>query len=89
MNEIFTVKENARYHSKQAFVTRNVRTVHHGTETLSYLGPKIWLILPNDIKKSTTLQEFKAKIKRWKPVGCPCRLCKVYIDKVGFTGVTT
>ena len=89
MNEIFTLNENNRYCSKQIFVTNNVRTVNNGTETLSYLGPKIWLILPDDIKMSNSLTEFKNKVRHWKPKGCPCRLCKVYINQVGFIGSVT
>ena len=57
---------------------------HNGMETLSFLGPKIWLLIPEDIKESKTLIEFKNKI--WKPKGCPCRLCKVYVKNVGFIG---
>ena len=84
MNEIFTLKESSRYPSKQIFVTRNVRTVSYGTNTLSHMGPKIWLIIPDEIKASCTLRIFKRKIRKWKPVDCPCKLCKTYIDKVGF-----
>ena len=47
MNNIFT---KLLYCSEQIFVTHNVCTVHNGTETLSHLGPKIWLINPSDIK---------------------------------------
>ena len=39
---VFILKKNIRYSSKQIFETRNVHSVHNGTETLSYLGPKIW-----------------------------------------------
>ena len=56
---IFTLKENRLYCSKQ---THNVSTVHNGTETLSFLGPKIWLIFPEDIRESDSLIEF-TKIK--------------------------
>ena len=84
MNEIFKLKENVTYNSKQVFVTHNIRTVHRGTETLSHLGPAIWLIIPDDIKKSKSVIEFKYKIKSWKPKECPCRLCKVYITGIGF-----
>ena len=69
---------------KKLWETGNVRTVHYGTETFSYLGPKIWDLLPNKIKESTTLYEFKQKIKKWKPEHCPCRLCKTFIPKLGF-----
>ena len=49
-----------------------------------YLGPKIWYILPDDYKTIGNSDTFK--IKKWKPENCPCRLCKVYIDTVGFLG---
>ena len=38
------------------------RTVHYGTETINYRGPKTWEMLPQNIKVSKTLQEFKNKI---------------------------
>ena len=53
MSGIFTLKENRLHCSKQIFVTHNVRTVHNRTETLSFLGPKIWLIIPEDIRNQT------------------------------------
>ena len=52
--------------------------------TISYLGPKIWDILPNEIKEKETLEAFKVAIKKWKPENCPCRLCKCFIAGVGF-----
>ena len=63
---------------------RSVKSVKYGTESISFLALKIWEILPNEIKDSDTLQIFKAKIKKWVPVECPCRLCKVYLPQVGF-----
>ena len=66
------------------FLGRRVKSVRYGTESISFLAPKIWEILPNEIKDSDTLQIFKAKIKEWVPVECPCRLCKVYLPQVGF-----
>ena len=87
MNEIFPIKENIGHCSRFPFKTNNIRTVYYGTETISFLGPKIWSILPNEIKESESLIEFKNKIKKWKPKECPCRLCKTYISGVGFINV--
>ena len=87
MKEVFSVKEINTYCSRFPFNTRNVRTVTHGTETLSYLGPKIWAIVPNEIKDSESLNEFKRKIKKWKPDKCPCRICKTYVSGLGFVNV--
>ena len=66
---------------------RNVRSVSYGIDTLSFLGPKIWSIVPIEIKEATSLREFKNKIKGWRPVECPCKLCKTYIAGVGFIDV--
>ena len=27
--------------------------------------------------------QFKAKIKKWNPQRCPCRLCRVYLQNDG------
>ena len=40
--------------------------------------------LPSEYKKSTSLSEFKTKIKNWKDDKiCPCRLCKDYLPNMG------
>ena len=40
----------------------NVKTVHYGTKSLSFLGPKIWELLPLEIKSFQTLPELKKKL---------------------------
>ena len=86
MNRVFKLNSDSRYNLRQIsqFSRSLVRSVYHGTESISYLGPKIWDILPDDYKTIQNLDTFKIKIKKWKPENCPCRLCKVYIDRVGF-----
>ena len=84
MSLIFPLKETINYHSRNAFVTRNVHTVRYSTETLSHLGPNIWSIIPKNIRELKSLKQFKINIKLWKPDKCPCRLCKTYIPGVGF-----
>ena len=66
------------------FQAKNVSTVYYGTNTIAFQGPKIWAMVPEDIKLSDTLAQFKAKIKKWEPKGCTCRLCKLYIQNLGF-----
>ena len=58
--------------------------MRYGTESMSFLAPKTWEILSNEIKDSDTLQNCEAKIKRWVPVECPSTLCKTYLPQVGF-----
>ena len=83
MKEIFVLKSNCMYNTGELFVTHNVPTEHYGKATSSYLGPKIWNIIPNEIKSAATLIVFKQKIRSWKPDKCPCKLCKTYIAGVG------
>ena len=65
-----------------------IKTVHYGTETITYLGPKIWSIIPDEIRESASLETFRQKIKLWKPNSCPCRICKTYIANVGFVNLS-
>ena len=79
-------KRNIPYNlrNKNDFHSANIRTVFNGMETISFRGPKIWGLVPDVIKNSTSLTEFKAKIRNWEPVGCTCRLCRTYIQNLGF-----
>ena len=43
-----------------------------------------WEMLPDDLKLAKSIESFKDKIKNWKPVGCKCRLCKVYVEGVSY-----
>ena len=66
------------------FELPNVSSVFRGTESISFLGSKIWNIVPNEFKKKTSLHAFKQLIMKWGPENCPCRLCKSYIQNVDF-----
>ena len=87
LKDVFPLKECNRYCTRFPVKSRNLRVVNYGTETISFLGPKTCSIIPNDIKNARSLTIFKNKIKQWKPVECPCRICKTYIAGVGFINV--
>ena len=85
LNEVFVPRQcNFNLRGNNLLERRRVKSVRYGTESILFLAPKIWDILPNEIKDSDILQIFKAKIKKWVPVECPCRLCKIYLPQVGF-----
>ena len=85
MKEIFEVEERPYNLRNNVFVKRsNVRTVRYGTETVSFLAPKLWDMIPEECKNETSLIAFKEKIKTWMPDNCPCRICKTYIQNLGF-----
>ena len=83
--ELFN-EANVPYNLRQdvSFRSYNVKTVLYGTETLPYLEPKIWNLVPSNIRDCATEPIFRKKIKKWKPGRCPCRLCKVFISNLGF-----
>ena len=85
INDIFE-KRNVTYNFRKnsTFETRNIKSVYYGSETISFIGPKIWELLPSNIKDSENLNIFKSNIKCWKPENCPCRLCRFYIADKGF-----
>ena len=85
MNNIFKLKAENSYNLRQLseFSRPMVISVYHGTESISYLGPKIWDIPPVKLKNTDNPEHFKKEMKTWKPDNCPCRLCKVYIESVG------
>ena len=75
--------------SKSNFAVPNIKSVFHGSESISYLGPKIWDIVPLELKELTNLNAFKKGIKKWQPKNCPCRLCKQYVLNLGFISNTS
>ena len=77
------VSSNTRF--KSTFYSSGIpKTTNFGLETLKYLGPKVWDLVPVDIKSASSIAIFKNKIKHWVPINCPCRLCANYIPGLGF-----
>ena len=85
LKNVFYFNTNIQYNlrSRSELYTRNPKTVKYGTKAISYLAPKIWSLGPNAIKSSKSLDAFKSKIRQWEPY-CPCRLCRNYLQHVGF-----
>ena len=83
-NEIF-VKSNNVYKLRKPseFVRPKVHIVFHDKESISYLGPEIWDMIPLEMKNLTTISAFKREVKNSKLENCPCRLytkCRFYIN---------
>ena len=70
--------------SETKFRSKNTNPTNYGTKTIFHIGPNILNLLSNDCKSSTTLEEFRANIKKWTPKNC---LCKTYIQHSGFVEV--
>ena len=85
MKDLFQIK-NTKYDlcKGNTLITRNVTTVYYGTESISDLAPKIWELIPKEIKNSESLYLFKSKIKLRITHECPCRICTIYVPNLGF-----
>ena len=85
MNSMFE-RRNKSYnlHDFQQFFTEIKITVHYGLETLSYWSPQLWSLLPENIKEIQSFEIFKRKVKNWIFNDCLCRLCKPYLQNIGF-----
>ena len=86
MKNVFHLNTNIPYNlrSRSELYSRNPKIIKYGTETISYLAPKIWSLVPNAMKSSKPLDIFKSKIRQWE-ADCHCRLCKNYLQQVAFT----
>ena len=87
MNNVFLINEPIYEYdirNTSDFAARRIKTVRYGSESLSYLGQRLWNILPDEYKTIQPVKDFKAKIRSWVPENYHCRLCKIYIQHVGF-----
>ena len=49
--------------SYNQFRRENIKAAHCELQSVRYLGPKIWELVPNNIKCSNSLSKFKKSIK--------------------------
>ena len=70
---VFALKESNLRNSTT--LQGSIKSVRLCSETISYFRPKIWDILA------------KGKICKWTPRNLLCRVCKMYIQNIGFLSV--
>ena len=61
-----------------------VNSEYNGAESIALLVPKIWELIPEEVKQKESLNTFKVAIKNWSPATCPCRLWRDVSHGVGF-----
>ena len=83
MKEVFEILNPPyNFRSKAThFKREDMKTTQYGIQSVRYLGPKIWDMVPNNVKNCSSLNN--------KPNECSCRLCKKYIAQVGFIWFTS
>ena len=68
IHEAFKIDDSYNYNlnKNREFELGNPKTVYYGTESISVLGPKLWIILTDEHKNLTSLKESQL---RWR-IGC-------------------
>ena len=67
---------------KSNYEVPSTKKVSYGLESIRYLVPKIWKLIPNKLKELKSLELCKPKGKSQKFEICPC---KDYIHGVGIS----
>ena len=67
VTELFEQRNEQHYDLRKnsQFTIPPIRTVYHGSESISFLGLKIWYILPDRLKNVNSKKAFKTQIKNW------------------------
>ena len=68
LNEIF-IRKTTSYNLREKYVFGRI---YHGTESIVYLRPKIWDLVPVELKEMQNLENFRNKVRKWKCIECPC-----------------
>ena len=70
MKAVFIFQENENYNLKSGThpMNRNIHTAHFGTDTITNLGPKIWKLVPQEMKNASSLLIFKSRIFNPRPL---------------------
>ena len=92
MTEIFEINRGIPLKAEHPYYLRCisisaplVTTVFHGTEGISFFGPKIWSLLPENVENIDSLENFKILIKNWKPVELVLKAMQILHKKCGIS----
>jgi len=89
LKELF-VKRNDNYNlrSESELVVPGINTVTRGKKSIRYFGSILWNSIPSNIRNIEIFEVFKKEIKKWRPINCPCQLCKNYVGNLGFVNIS-
>ena len=79
LSEIF-VKNNHNYNlrSRSERTAPSINTVFKDQNSVSYFA---------ELKGINSFLVFRPEVKAWRPTNCPWRLCKNYIENLGFINI--
>ena len=80
---------NCNLRSRSELTVPSINTVFKGQNSVSYFVSVIWNTILAELRGINSFQVFKSKIKVWGPTNCPSRLCKNYIENLGFVNIAS
>ena len=77
MKDYFSIKEML-YSVRNGSVLKipSTRSTYYGTNSIHFRACLLWNKLPNTLKESQSLPEFKYKIKTIGKMDCSCTICR-------------
>ena len=85
MDNFFIFRENAHsLRNFQIILHENKKTVRYGSATISYRTLLLWANPSEEYKLANSLSKYKSKIKTWKCATRLCRLCRPFLQNLGF-----
>ena len=69
--------------------SRKIRSVRYGIETASFIGARVLNSLPSDLKECKSFELFTSKMRNWIPENCLCKLCKTYLQRIGYVQIAS
>ena len=86
MSEVFRyIGKGKETRAGDKFAAEKSKSLKWGDRSLRTFGPVVWnTMLPENLKASVSLDAFKVDIKSWTPDDCPCELCKIYVEGLGY-----
>ena len=85
MSEVFSTRANI-YNTRQVnvFETRIPTSNRYELNSIPYKANQPWNLLPENLKSSPSLTQFKSEIKLWQCLNWPCNVCKSYVPNLGY-----
>ena len=85
MNDIFPIRVlNYDLRSQTDFFRNTANSTKFGLNSLRYFASNVWSMIPIEIKNFSTVGMFKNKVSKWEPNDCDCKLCQVYLHRLGY-----
>ena len=86
MSEVFKPRDTPCINPRRTlqFSTNPIHSAYNGIESALHLEPKIWEQIPAEINIKESLDGIENEIEKWKPVECPCRICRIFVRNLLF-----